>query len=108
MKRLKDKILYCLEKYPETRNSDIKLTSAVWFEYYSDKLVTLDDKRLAVPLVELYKIPSQADVKRIRAIIQNKKKLWLPTEPEVRKKRNILEKDWFNYVVKQAEFNYNK
>lgn len=103
MKRLKDKILYCLEKYPESRNSDTKLTNAIWVEFYSEHLFK-ENGQWAVKLTEIYELPKHGDVKRVRAIIQNKEKMFLPTDLEIRKQRNILEEEYFNYVVHGAEF----
>jgi hypothetical protein len=98
MKKLKDKILYCLERHPDTRNSDIKLTSAIWYEYYREKLVTSPNGKLAVELVSLYELPNQDDVKRIRAKIQNKELKFLPTCPKIRQQRKIKEEEWRKFL----------
>jgi len=98
MKKLEQKIIYCLEKYPETRNSDTKLTNAIWLEFYKDKLFSTADGNAAIKLIDLYNLPTQDDVKRIRAKIQNEKHLFLPTSIEIRKKRKIKEEDWRKYL----------
>ena len=99
MKKLKEKVIYCLEKYPETRNSDTKLTSAVWLEFYKQFLFTAPDGTCAaIKLLDLYKIPHQDSVKRIRATIQNKENKFLPSDPEVRKKRKINEEEWRKFL----------
>ena len=97
--KLQDKIEYCLNKYPETRNSDIKLTNAVWIEFHNSKLLVVEGAiftQYAVKLTELYDLPSQDDVKRIRAKIQNNLHKFLPTSEEVIKQRRIKEKYWHN------------
>jgi hypothetical protein len=92
MRHLKKKIKYCLQKYPETRNSDIKLTNSIWVEYYGDKLIKIND-RLLVHLTDLYELPTQESVKRIRAKL-NEQGLYLPTSEEVLKQRRLLEKKY--------------
>lgn len=93
MVSLQQKIEHCLEKYPETRNSDIKLTNAVWIEFHNSKLFKIENT-FAVKIIDLYELPSQDDVKRIRAKIQNNLHKFLPTSEEVRKQRKIKEIWW--------------
>ena len=81
------------QKYPETRNSDIKLTNAVWIEFHNSKLKQIEGK-YAVVLTDLYELPSQDDVKRIRAKVQNNLHKFLPTSEEVSKQRKIKEIWW--------------
>ena len=111
MLKLKDKILYCLERYPETRNSDIKLTNAVWYTYYEKYLIKVDDQ-LAVKLTDLYELPREDDVKRIRAKIQNDENKFLPTDEAVRKQRRINETKWRNYLgyndnIRNLQYDFN-
>jgi len=87
---LKKMVEYCLEKYPDTRNSDIKLTNSIWFEFYRDELIEVDGE-LAVKLLHLYKLPKEDNVKRWRAKFQNEKGLYPPTDPEVLRKRQRQE-----------------
>jgi len=90
---LKNQVLYCLEQFPETRNSDIKLTNCIWLTYYRDYLTELDGEHY-VKLLSLYALPNQDDIKRIRAKIQNREKKYLPTSSEVAKKRHWQEEEW--------------
>ena len=92
MKTLKSKIEFCLNKYPDTRNSDIKLTNSIWVEYYGSKLVRING-RLLVHLTDLYELPTQESVKRIRAKL-NEQGFYLPTSEEVLKQRRLLEKKY--------------
>ena len=98
IKGLKEKVLTILEKYPETRNSDIKLTNAIWFEYYKEFLVALPNGEAGVSLLNIYELPHQDNIKRLRAHIQNKKKMFLPTSLEVAKQRKWLEEDWRSHL----------
>lgn len=101
MKNLKTKIEYCLKKYPATRNSDITLTNSIWYEFYNNKLVKEDCNGKIdyfVRLKDLYDMPKQDDVKRIRAKIQNKENRYLPTSEKVAKQRRINEHTWRAYM----------
>jgi len=98
MRHLKEKIKYCLQKYPETRNSDVKLTNSIWVEYYNKYLIRDECGNLAVKLIDLYELPRQDDVRRIRAKIQNEEGLLLPTSLEVVKQRRINENKWRAYM----------
>lgn len=88
---------YCLENYPETRNSDIKLTNKIWIEFYPEYVHTREGK-YCVDLVDLYELPKEDRVKRWRAKYQNEKGIYLPDDPEVRRKREITEEKWRKYL----------
>ena len=90
---LKSKILHCLEKYPETRNSDIKLTNAVWYEFHNDKIKNFEGRNY-VALQDLYDLPREDNIKRTRAKIQNEEGKYLPTEEKILKQRKILEQKY--------------
>ena len=98
MRPLKEKVIYCLKKYPETRNSDIKLTNAVWVDFYQGFLFRDGEGSWCVRLLSLYSMPREDDIKRVRATIQNKKHLFLPTDWEVAKQRKIKEEVWRSYL----------
>lgn len=90
---LKDKVLHCLSKYPEARNSDVKLTNAVWYEFHHSK-VKIVDKKLYVLLEDLYDLPRASNCQRLRAKIQNEEHKFPPTSETVRKARKIEEFWW--------------
>ncbi len=92
--KLQDKIEYCLQKYPESRNSDIKLTNSIWFEFHSHKLFKDEQGDLTVKLKNLYDLPREDNIKRIRAKVQNTEHKFLPTLEKIRKQRKILEIWW--------------
>lgn len=102
MTTLKDKVLNLLEFSPETRNSDIDLTTKIWRKFHLDKLIFADGK-YCLPLLNLKEVPSQDDIKRLRAHIQNKEHKFLPTNEEVLKQRGILEQEWY----KESLNNFN-
>lgn len=87
--KLKDKIIHCLKKYPEARNSDIRLTNSVWIEFNYSKIKIIDG-RPYIALADLYDVPTQESVKRVRAEL-NSNGLYLPTSEEVLKQRRLLE-----------------
>lgn len=96
IKNLKDKVKYCLEKYPKTRESDVRLTNCVWFTFYKKDLIEIKGK-LYVGLLALYDLPREDNIKRIRAKF-NSKGLYLPEDPEVRRKRQIGEEEWRKFL----------
>lgn len=97
---IKEKVLKCLELYPDSRNSDVKLTNAVWVEFYHS-LLFIKDGVLAVKLLDIYKLPNQDIIKRWRAKIQNEEGKFLPTDPEITKKRQRREEQI------RKDLNYN-
>lgn len=48
--------------------------------------------------MDLYELPKEDNVKRIRATIQNQKNQFLPTDEVIRKKRQIKEEEWRKYL----------
>lgn len=95
IKSLKKKVLFCLEKYPETRNCDRTLCLQIIKEFYSYAIIKgQSGKEEYIPLKYYYSIPTHESVKRIRAKIQNKEFRFLPTDIKVVKKRRINEDRW--------------
>jgi len=95
-RRLKDKVLFILDKYPPTRNCDAQLTFQIIQEYMPDEMFE-DNGKWFISTLALKKI-REDNVKRVRCIIQNKEKRFLPTEEVVRKKRSINEETWLQYI----------
>ena len=109
IKKLADKIEYCLNHYPETRNSDIALTIKIWEIFHARFIVANKGGVKWVKLADLYSLPREDNVKRIRAKIQSPKKFmrthsyndlprYLPTERTVRRKRKINEDTWKTFL----------
>ena len=97
MQKLSKKVEYILDKYPETRNSDILLTILIWTIFHRSKLKIIEND-LCVPVNALYDLPREDNVKRIRAKLQNEENKYLPTHPKVRKQRGIKEEQWRRYL----------
>ena len=103
---IRKQILYCLEQYPNTRNDDIDLTIKVWQNFpplneATGKNVKIHYSEISnkyyIALEDLHWLQREDHIKRIRADIQNKDKLWLPTNPRVaefRKKDGRGESLW--------------
>lgn len=98
MQNLKEKILWILSEDEQSRNSDIRLTQMIWYKFHNSKLVKLDDGTQAVRLRDLFDLPREDNIKRLRAKIQNEEHKFLPTTMEVRKKRKINERIWHDYM----------
>ena len=93
IKTLKKQVAATLEKYPQTRNSDKKLTIYLWLEFYP-QFVRKNDRQMYIPIDYIMDLPSQDGIKRVRAHIQNTEKRLLPTSLEVALERGWLEDDW--------------
>lgn len=89
---LKKQVEQILSKYPETRNSDIKLTLFIWREFYPTYLKMIDG-RAYVKCSDLFNLPREDNVKRIRAKF-NADNLYMPTDLDVIKQRGIKENLW--------------
>jgi len=88
---LQKQIYTILKHYPETRNSDIDLTIKLWKQFYPTYLIENGD---AVKLRTLFNLPREDHIKRYRAEIQNVRRLFLPTTPDVFMERARLSKEW--------------
>ena len=89
---LKEKVLYVLERNPETRNDDAILTFTIIATYLPDEVIIKDNKYF-ISTYALKRV-REDNVKRIRATIQNEDKKFLPTLESVRRQRKINEEDW--------------
>lgn len=87
--KLKDQVEFCLQYYPDTRNSDITLTISVWRRFYG-----IAD---SITIGELYYLPSQDNIKRVRATF-NSKGLYYPTVESIAIKRKINQEDWRKWL----------
>lgn len=91
--KLVDKVRYCLQKYPETANSDVQLTLRIIHEYHNSHIKQFEGKWWTT--TEIQKEIREDHVKRIRAKF-NADGLYLPTDEKVLKQRKLLEKVWHN------------
>lgn len=94
---LKNMVEDVLKRFPETRNSDIELTIRIWKEYFPSRIFEHRGRESA-HLIDLFDLPREDNIKRIRAVIQNVQGRYLPTVWEVAKKRGMKEQEWRNFI----------
>lgn len=90
-----------LQNHEPSRNSDITLMIQLWIRFYPSlvkKITTLGSTQLYVRLTDLRELPREDNIKRVRAKIQNVEKKYVPTNPEVAKKRGWEIEAWRNYL----------
>lgn len=97
IKDLDKKVRYSLEHDEKSRNSDIRLMQMIWYTFYRSSLKEIDGV-FYVSLSNLFELPREDNIKRMRAKIQNEEKLFLPTDPAVAKKRGWKEDQWRGYL----------
>lgn len=78
-----ERIIYVLEKFPETRNSDVTLVIKLWESFYSGFL----HNGGWIHTSDLHNVPMQDGVARIRRIIQ-KRGEYLPTNERIARLRD--------------------
>ena len=87
MKNLKLQVKSILINYPKTRNSDIALTIEIWREFYNTGM--------SINLVQLYDLPREDNIKRIRVQFCEKGFRWAyPTDWKIARARKINEQKW--------------
>lgn len=93
---LKDKVLIVLSNSEDSRNNDVILWLKVLdLSGYRTKIVREDDGTMTVKIPHQWLASvKQSDCQRVRAQIQNKHGLYLPTNEAVRKGRKIGEEEW--------------
>lgn len=100
---LKYKVEEVLRNVPETRNSDILLTHKIWEIYHCSKLFSNGTGALSVRLVDMYDLPREDNVKRIRAQFNAQGKYY-PTDWKIAEARGLKENEWrtfFGYPEKE-------
>ena len=109
MKNLKDQVKQILIDDEKSRNSDIRLTQMMWYRFHNSKVVELPDKTLAVIIKDLFELPREDHLSRIRRKIQEEafEKVekgyrdyikYLPTSLEVIKQRKMNEEKWRSFL----------
>tara|TARA_R100001463_G_scaffold119347_2_gene175191 strand:- start:879 stop:1193 length:315 start_codon:yes stop_codon:yes gene_type:complete len=94
--KLKDIVIRFLRDLPETRNSDKLLYYEIMKENFlkTDLKDGIDKAAFLDTLWELLTIsPDKSTMVRVRRQIQNKDRVFEPTDPDVRKKRKIRSDD---------------
>ncbi len=95
---LTNRIEYCLERYPHTRNSDIDLFASVCENFYPPFERPLYNYRDLAGA--MHQLPSLDHVARLRRNIirKNNYKKYLPTNPNIAIFRGISEQIWRIYA----------
>ena len=101
IEKLTEKVRWVLEHQPDTRNDDVLLTYRIIEQYRPDDVrqVEVDGKPVLFIRARAVFAVREDQVKRIRAKIQNELGEFLPTDPEVRRKRKISEEAWQRWAV---------
>ena len=97
IKTVDAKVRNVLQADVKSRNSDIRLTQMVWWRYHRSSLIDQNGK-VYVALNRLFDLPREDHIKRVRAKIQNVEHLFLPTDPEVAKRRGWEIEEWREYL----------
>lgn len=90
---LKEQVSETLDLFIETRNSDVTLMITLWERYYPEYIQHVDGV-VHIKLLDLYELPRESTIVRIRAQIQNDEGKYLPTEWKIAKQRGINEDAW--------------
>ncbi len=76
-------VIETLREVPETRNSDVLLTTEIWKRFYPDFILSEAGDGY-VFLEDLLVLPREDLIKRIRCVVQNEHNMYLPTDDRVR------------------------
>ena len=93
IKTLRDMILVVLDDEPDTRNSDVRLMTRIWERFFGAYMLLVGGHK-AVWIDDLFKLPREDQVKRIRARIQNVERMYPPTAWKIAEKRGWLVDVW--------------
>lgn len=105
-RELKKKVISVLADNEKARNSDIALMIGIWEKYHFTRLKKREaDGKVYVALSDLYDLPREDHIKRIRAKIQNEEKRFLPTSEKVAKQRKLNMGEWYKWA-KLNNINY--
>ena len=88
-KTLRAKVEQTLKTRPETRDCDVKLTTAIWENWYGDSI-----RNGWVRLDAIGSLPREDHVSRVRRQVQNDRGMYLPNSWLVAESRNIAKAQW--------------
>lgn len=96
LRTLKGMVEEILRDIPATRDNDIKLMIEVWRRFYPEKFNWNDKGETYIFLIDLYTLPREDNVKRIRALFQNdpERPMYPPTSLAVALERGMEETAW--------------
>lgn len=98
---LKNQVYHILSHFPEARNSDIRLTIELWKHYYPNYIIQNTSYGQDNPLVaikDLFELPREDNIKRIRAQIQNVDREFLPTDINIFIERARQSDEWRRFL----------
>lgn len=96
--QLEKQIRTVLQQDEQSRNSDIRLTQMIWWTFHRSSIQVIDGKPF-VNMQDLYKLPREDNIKRIRAKIQNELHQFVPTDEKVALKRGFTNvAEWREYL----------
>lgn len=101
IKNAYDRVMWCLYHHPETRNSDKVLAWAFWETFEST--TPIEDMLGAeqyISFENFEKNTAYSTIKRVRAYIQNNKRIFVPTDENVARARSMLDKSWARIMKK--------
>lgn len=90
---LKKQVLEILEKAPQSRESDIILTSVLWVKFYKSHIREIDGEYY-INLRSLQKVPQQDHIGRMRRKIQETRK-----DLSTKKDRIQQEMEWKEWAT---------
>lgn len=91
-------IVTILINYPESRNNDLLLTKLIWKTFYSGRMKQSQDGETYVRLDDIFILPREDSIKRIRCMIQNTERRYLPTDKKVLKERITKSSEWKAFI----------
>lgn len=97
LNNLTQRVEYTLQKYPNTRNSDLELQAQLCTQFYPPMESPIWNWRDFVSVMR--SLPTLDHIARARrkVIQQHKYKKYLPTDPMIAKARGINEEVWIEY-----------
>jgi hypothetical protein len=96
--KLKSQVENVLKEFPQTRNSDITLMIELWQRYFPTRIKKGSSGEVGIWLKDLYDLPREDNIKRIRAHFQNDLNLYLPSDEKVVLQRRINEDKWREFM----------
>lgn len=98
---LKYQVSHILSHFPEARNSDIRLTIELWKHFYPNMIIANMSYGVDNPLIaikDLFELPREDNIKRIRAKIQNEDREFLPTDIKIFIERARASNEWRRFL----------
>lgn len=100
LKTLTGQVEITLANHANARNSDITLTVELWKRFHPEKITLSgylgeDD---SIRLKDLFDLPHESEIGRIRRKFQNDQHVYLPTDWKIAEGRGIKEEEWREHL----------